>query len=200
MPEGTLAVTGTRHPSMTVKPNAVFLLTEDLAVIDSILVPTGQLGAYDAVLSPDETTLNVLAPPYLTALDVTTRSVIGTTPSMAASYLWLGVDSLIYEVDGGQGADAQTPGFFVEHHNTLRARRALSLLDAGVSGRLPIARAVAVNRTGMTAYVLTGSLPMATAAEKAAVARYDLSSGNHSRTLSLDQHGTAFRIFMLPER
>ncbi|KAA0232055.1 MAG: hypothetical protein EDM74_13890, partial [Armatimonadetes bacterium] len=136
---------------MTVKPNAVFLLTEDLAVIDSILVPTGQLGAYDAVLSPDETTLNVLAPPYLTALDVTTRSVIGTTPSMAASYLWLGVDSLIYEVDGGQGADAQTPGFFVEHHNTLRARRALSLLDAGVSGRLPIARAVAVNRTGMTA-------------------------------------------------
>ena len=198
LPEGTLAVTATRSPSAAAKPTGIFLLRQDLTVFDSIQVPTGGLGAYDAVLSPDEATLNVLAPPYLTALDLATRSVMATTQSLAASFLWPGVDGLIYEVDGGLLPDAPTSEFFIEHSTDLNTRRALSLLQAGAGASLPIARGVAVNRSGTTAYVLTGSLPIATAGQKAALVKYDLISGSRLRTLPLGQYGTAFRVFILP--
>lgn len=198
-PKGTIAVTATRSAASSAKPNAVFLLTPHLAIVDSIPVPTGAMGAYDAVLSADETQMSVLAPPFLSLLDVGARSVTTTVAaSLPAGLLSNGIASAFYHVDGGEAMLPDAPDHFAEYAGNLTSVRHLSLIGAASTGGVGRARAVAVSATGTTAFVATGSLPTSPNAQKAAIAQYDLGTGRRIRTSSLGQFGLSLRVFAFP--
>ena len=199
LPKGTLVVCATRQQTAQPRANALFFISPDLTVIDSIPLPPVGYEAYDVVVTSDERSAYVIAPPYLFRIDLATRRVLAQVSSFAAGTLALSHSGeLLIVTDPGFGLNAPSSGKIALYSLELESRGTVDLRSLSPGGSPPTTWDAVTSIDGTLAYVLAGTtnITLGQSPQRASVFVVDLVRHAVTGRIPLDEFGVG-RIFLL---
>lgn len=157
LPPGTLAILGTRKASVRPKADALFFVGPDLAILDSVPLPSPAVEALDLAVAPDERSAFIRSPPYLYKLDLAARAVAARVTDFASGGIALSATGeLLFATDAGVNLDIPSSGNVNLYNAALVPVATIDLRSFAPEGPPTLSHAI-TNPTGTVAFVTAGT-------------------------------------------